>query len=114
MADTKKIELAVPIVAYLFPDPFTAYKWGVELDVLPHIVVLTEGDSEGAIRESAWTYNPGVEFFFEVPMGNWSAQINAGASIPLQVEGVTDTDVDSSVGGGQFGLAAKINWRLGR
>jgi len=113
-AQQGQLTFSLPITAYLFPDPFSTFKWGVELNVLPSLSVITDPNKEFEIRESAWNYVPALEFFAEVPMGSWSFQVGVGGGFPVQLQGVSDEALNSSINQATFGVGGQVNWRLGR
>ena len=108
--DQEKLNFSIPVLFYLFNDPFSSVKWFFTVNPFTYSV---RTDETGA-RDSAWSFNPASSFGVEFPMDSYSVSFALGAAYPFSLEGVTDPSVNPAVEQIQLGAAATINWRLGR
>ncbi len=109
--DRSAVTFGLPIGYKLFASPWSSVNWWVGLNVLPTYTVRLE-DAGVGLHESPWSWKPGTEFKVEVPMGQWSAEVGLGASVPFSVEGITEESENDAIKKLAGSAIFAINWRL--
>jgi hypothetical protein len=91
---------SLPVVFYLFPDPFTAAKPLVSFNLVSYRSTTTQ-----EYGEKGWAFDPGAAFGLEIPMGLYAVRVEAGASVIFD---------DATAEGVDPFAAGTVVFRLGR